>query len=266
MIDLFRYEEPATYLRDLIDTNHTIRGYITKLASAAGCQVSYFSQFLRGKSYLSPDHAVGISEFLGHSNLESEYFLSLILLSRAATPKLKQILEKKIDDLRVKNSSLSERIESQNDVGVAIQRYYSSWLYAAIHVALSISKLETIASLAERFDTTNEKVLEILSALESMNLICKKEGKWVLVTPDVHLHQNSEMTFMNHFLWRQRALLNIDKEKSGSVHYSSVFAMSEKDAVKIKGQILDFVDHLRSNIKDSPSEEVFCLNMDFFKV
>lgn len=266
MTDLFRYDDPALYLKDLIAKNTSIRGYISKLSAAAGCQVSYFSQFLRNKNYLSPDHAAGVSDFLGHSNLESEYFLSLILLSRAATPRLKQKLKKKIESLRTTHTSLSARMQSQNDTGTAAQRYYSSWLYAAIHMALSIPKFETIPSLAERFDVTHEKVIKTLSSLESMNLICKKEGQWTLLNPQLHLPQSSEMTFMNHLLWRQKALLNIDKEKKEDIHYSSVFAMSETDAAKMKTQVLDFVEHLRSQIKDSPSEEVFCLNLDFFTV
>lgn len=265
MTNLFEYEDPVSYLQDVITANSTVRGFISKLAQAAGCQVSYFSQFLRHKNHLSPDHAAGLSDFLGHSNLESEYLLILLLLSRAATPKLKQKLEAKLKTLKLQHQSLSGRMEARNELGELSHRYYSSWLYAAVHMALAIPKYQDFQSLAKRFEISEEKARSLLSTLESMHIIYKKEGQWALKNESIHLPQSDELTFMNHFLWRQRALNDIDSGNNASVHYSSVFAVSEKDAKKLKSKILGYIESLRSEIQASPSEEVFCFNLDFFR-
>lgn len=265
MINLFEYNDPVSYLQDLIAENSSIRGYISKLAQAASCQVSYFSQFLRYKNQLSPDHAAGLSDFLGHSNLEAEFFLTLLLLSRAATPKLKQRLAAKLKNLKTQHLSLSGRMQAQNEVTQTPHRYYSSWLYAAIHMALAIPKYQDFQTLAKRFEISEDKVRQLLSTLESMQIIHKKDGQWALKQESLHLPKDDELTFMNHFLWRQKALANIDAGDPESTHYSSIFAVSEKDAKRIQAKTLSFIESLRADIQASPSEELYCLNLDFFQ-
>lgn len=266
MSNIFTFTDPVLYLKEVIEGHKVIRGYHSKLATAAGCQLSYFSQFLRHKVYLSPDHAAGISDFLRHSDLEAEYFLNMLLLSRAATPKLKERLEKKLRLLRSQHESLSGRLQTEKDVETTMARYYSSWLYGAIHMALSCPQFKTVEELALRFGISEEKTISLLTSLEEMGTIGKKDGKWTLIKPFLHLPHDSDMTFMNHLIWRQKGLLDLDKEQRDSVHYASVFSMGEKDVRKLKSMILDNISALRDEIKESPSEEVFCFTLDFFKV
>lgn len=268
MANLFEFNDPVLYLQSLITENKTIKGYISKLAKAGACQNSYFSQFLRYKNHLSPEQATGISDFIGHSFLESEYFLNLILLQRSSTSSLKLKLEKKIETLRLQNLNLSDRILKEKITSDISHVYYSSWLYPSIHMALAIPdfETETISKLSFKFNIKSEKVIKIISDLESMGLLVKKNTRWILTDKQLHLPASSIMNYSNHQQWRQRALVDIELENEDSLHYSSAFALSIKDAVELKLIILKFLENSREKIKLSPSEVIYSFNLDYFKI
>ena len=57
---IFVFEDYREYLKTKIEENKLIRGYQSKLATAAGCQRSILSQTVKGKMDLSRDQAAGL--------------------------------------------------------------------------------------------------------------------------------------------------------------------------------------------------------------
>ncbi|MFX6794117.1 hypothetical protein ABTH15_20060, partial [Acinetobacter baumannii] len=58
-------------------------GYKSKLAVAAGCQKSFFSQVLNAHVHRTPEHALGLARFWKLNRLERDYFLELVNHARA---------------------------------------------------------------------------------------------------------------------------------------------------------------------------------------
>lgn len=266
MISIFQYTDPVIYLNDVILANKSTRGFISKLAEAANCQVSYLSQFLKNKNNLSPDQIIGISDFLHLNSYESEFLLNLLLLQRAGTAKLKDKLNAKLESLREQQESITNRINNQKHEKLHLQKYYSSWLYGAIHMLISIPEFANETALAKRLHILPENVFRILSELEQMGLIRHANKNWTITEHQLHLPRESEMTYYNHFNWRQRALVDIEKNEKSSVHYSSAFALSKNDAEILKRMILDFIEKTRQHISPSEPEEAHSLNIDYFKI
>lgn len=269
MVDIFNYADPVSYLNDLISEskNSGVIGLTSRLAKAADCQVSYFSQFLKFKNSLSFDHIIGISDFLGHSTIESDYFFNLFTISKAGTMKLKDRFKSKNEALKTQHLSISGRINNSKSVVVgAPEPYYYSWINAAIHMALSVPELNSVQTLSQRFEISEEKVREALNSLEQMNFIYKENGVWVLKDQLFHLSEKFPITAVNHLVWRSKAINNIEKEEKGSLNYSSSFAMSQTDYIILKKYILNFISEVRIKVQDSDPEDVFCLNVDFFRV
>src|SRR4051794_2039842 len=97
---IFEVEDYRKVLKKKLEADGSVRGYRTKLAAAAGCQPAYLNHVLDSGAEFTPDHAAGISEFWGLDDLASEYFLNLVHLARAATPRLGNQLQKKLEQLR----------------------------------------------------------------------------------------------------------------------------------------------------------------------
>jgi uncharacterized protein (TIGR02147 family) len=267
MANVFEFSSYKDFLKALISENKEKRGFQATLAKAASCQPSYLSQVLTVKSDLLPDQAIGIAEFLQLGDLESEFFLHLVGLGRASSPSLKKFLEKKLQQLKASNSKLKNRLSNSQPVSQEIEKfYYSSWMWTAIHIATSVTSLQTIKGLSERLSLPPTKVRECLETLEKHGLVKHENGKWTYAGGASHLPPESVMTELNHSHWRQRSVLDIQKNSDESLHYTSVVSMSETDAVRLREVLIHTISQFRKISEPSPAEEVYCFSLDFNQI
>ena len=224
---------------------------------------------LRGKVDLTPEHATGISGYLGLDKLESRYFLNLIYQARAGTPALKSALKEELRELRDSHRLVTERIAA---AGISVPRteiesqYFSSWIWAAVHVATSIEKLNDSRAIAQYLGLTISRVQAVLEQLQAWGLVRFVEGRWTYEGGSFHLPKSSTLTEANHVTWRQRATADIQKNSRESLHYTSVFTLSQADLEALKESILQSIEKGRKIIGPSKPEELMCLAVDLFRV
>ncbi len=261
----YKYLDYKLFLKDIIEENSEKRGYSTKISAAASIRTSYLSQVLKTKVHLTPEHAADLAEFWGFNNLESEYFLELVMLGRAGNNTLKQIVYRRLENIKVESENLSKRF-SKSDISIYNQSlYYSSWVYSAIHILISIEGYQSLESISDRLLIKPNKVKEYLSSLEEMGLIKNEAQKWSLSKGSIHLPKNSSMTKVNHQNWRNKAVSNSALDSDG-LHYTSVQTLSYDDFSKVKELILSLLDKTRSVIEPSKEEELVCMNIDWFRI
>lgn len=267
MVTIFEFDSYKSYLKAHLRENAGNRGYQARLAKAAGCQASYLTQALNTKVELTPDHGFRICQFLQLSSLESDFFLHLLQLSRANSPELKRHFSKKMNELKAAYRSLSERVATPTAPQLEVYpEYYSSWLFMAIPSALEVGSYSTPEALAKRFGRSQETIEHALRALDRMGLAKARAGIWKANRVDRHLPAKNFMNSVSHRNWRDRALLDIDRQTPDSLHYTSVFSMSRVESEALRTRILEWIEGARELIKPSPSEEVYCMLCDFFEV
>lgn len=262
-MNLYEYFSYKTYLIDLISKTQI---KVSVLAEMAGCNRSYFSQMINGKVQLTSDHIINLAEGLEFSELEKEYFITLCLLERSSLISTKEILEKKLINLRQKSLVLSKKIK---DEGKSFEltdemkgEYYSSWLYGQIHILTSIEDFQTSESIASRLNISHSLVKKILNRLREMRLVTKKEKNYIHQAGNLHIPHNSPYNAVNHMNWRMRALQKIQEDDG--IHYTATFSISKKDVPLLKSQLLEFIKKQRNVIGASGVEEVYCFNCDLF--
>ena len=266
MANVFKYLDYKEFLKQEISDRAEKRGFITRLAEAAGCQRAYLSQVIHSHVQLTPEHACNISLFLEMNDLESDYFLLLVDHGRAGTPLLRQRLSLRMEAIRQKSENLAERFQSASLISPEEQnRYYSAWLWSAIHMLVSAPAFQTVEVIMLRLGVPRSQVLEILSGLESMGLVEHQKGRWTFRGGNLHVPRGSPLNSMNHLNWRMRAIQDAQTPDSDGVHYTAAFTMSVKDAETLKAKILAFFDDHRKAVGESGSEELYCFNCDFFK-
>ena len=264
-IDLFDLESYKDFLKAYIDKNRK-RGLVSELAKAAGCDRTYLSQSLNSKVQLTPDHILGISNYMGMGDSEQNYLLHLNLFERSNSESAKKVLKKQMDSIKKQNQFLSEKIQdTENPFELSDEDkniYYSSWLYQAVHILSAIDSYQESQKIADKIGLKLSQTKAILNQLETMGLITKTGKKWQHSKKPVHIPRGSLHNTINHIHWRTKA--NEQFNNPSNVHYTGVFTLSKKDYNKIKKQVLNLIEDHRTTIGESGSEELYCFCCDLY--
>jgi uncharacterized protein (TIGR02147 family) len=272
IISVFHFLDYKPYLVRAIQTApRKGRGMKSALATAAGCQSAYFSRMLADQAELNLEQADAISQYLGHTEPENQYFLLCVQHTRAGTPRLRAHFRKQLEDIRQKRSVLKERFQVKQTLTLEDQTtYYSSWLHAAAHMAASVPQYGTKELLASLLGVSTARIAEILDFLQTRGMLIFDNGKYRLGTVRVHLGSDSPLISKHHTNWRIQVIRSLDREagsqKNEDLHYSSIVSLSRADRQKLKALLLKTIDEFNAVVAPSPEEEVQCLALDFFQV
>lgn len=270
-MSIFEMEHYRDIIRNRIDQNSSKRGYQTQLAKSAGCQGSYFSQVLKGQVHLTPDQAAALCEFWRLSDLEAEYFLTLVNHERAGTPHLQQRLGAQLARIRSESRRVGALVEAkardnkQLDPQAAFY-YWSHWYCPAIHGALSIPSLRTLPRLAEHFSLPPKLVGEVLEKLRLMGLVCLVNDEWQSTQNNIYVHDDETLIRNFHLAMRQRANFKLSVENKDELHYTWIDGVPKKDLPQIKARIYEAIKEQMQVPPSGEPEELVCFCFDFFSL
>lgn len=244
------------------------RGQFLKIANALGMHTSSISQIFKGHKNLTLEQGASLAEYLELTELEADYFLTLIEYERSGNRSLKKIIENRIKKLKEKANQLSNRLPPSKVITEDEQtRFYSDWFYSAIRLSTDIPGFQTVDDLSRKFSLSRVLVDEVLKFLVQAGLCVETSGEFKLGSKRTHLDVTSPLVSRHHTNWRLKAI-----EKSSRIgtdnelQFSSPMTLSNADAKKVRKELQDYIQSIVKISFDSPSEELFCLNMDWFKV
>ncbi len=262
----FSYKSYKEFLKDFIELEG--RGAVGALATAADCNRTYLSQSLTSKVQLTPDHILGISQYLQLPAEEENFLLLLLLHERSTSVKNQAIIKKKMDAAIQEQLVLTKNINQKNDSKdlseASKAQYYSTWKYAAVHSLTSIDEFQTAATIAKRLHLNDAETRQVLNFLEDCQLIKNSKEKWIHTGKNIHTPSESVYTRLHHANWKNKAV--DDTHNKQSIHYTTVFSLEKKHYEKIKEQLIDYISAQRDKVHASGSEEVFCFSCDLFQV
>jgi uncharacterized protein (TIGR02147 family) len=263
--NIFSYLEYKEVIRAQVSANREERGYIAKLADAAGCQRSFLSQALHSTVHLTPDHAMGLALFWNLSELEREYFMELVLFNRSGSKQFRKISEEKLKRLREQSENIGLRLKKVSPLEEAAQlRFYSAWHASAIHILLTIPEFQTISALARRLAVSEFLVSDCLSMLQQMGLAEQREGRWSAAHSDMHLSKDSPIAWLHHSNWRTKAVADSREGPRDSVHYTALYSLSRADFERLKALCLHWIEESRQLVQPSVEEDLACFVLDWF--
>lgn len=247
--------------------SHGRRGLLATMATAARCRPSHISMVLSAKNELNQDQAFSIGVCLGLSSSELDYFLLLVQKERAAYPELRSYIEAKLEKIREKQFTVKAHVKNVPKPPSALARkYYTSWEFAAIHIALTIAELRTPQSISKRLMIPQGRVQEILAFLETSGLAEFRGGEFFPTQSQLHVPHDSPFFHLHHLNWRLRAIENVARGRPGATHYSSVVSLSKNDIQKLRSSILKFIQEAKERVKVSKEETLAVFSVDFFEL
>ncbi len=243
------------------------RGQALQMARHLRVNSVLISQILRGSRDLTLEQAYDLSEYIGHNELETKYFVLQVQLARAGTHRLKAHFKTQLDEIKTRDMDLQNRVNADKKLTpAAASEFYSSWLYSAMRLATSVPELNSLEALSRHFQIPRSKLKPVLDFLIEHSL-CVEDGNKIKMGPrTTHLGSNSSMILRHHSNWRMKALsrgVGADEEE---LFYTSPVSLAASDIPKIRKMILEWIDSFSTVVKDSDSEALACLNIDWFKI
>jgi uncharacterized protein (TIGR02147 family) len=265
---VFAHKDYRSFLKETIAAKDgTSRGFKSRLAEELGCQRTFISQVLSGNADFNSDHADAFCRMIGLEDEESDFFLTLVSIARAGSEKLKSRLHRKLEALKEQQSVLKNRFKEKKTLSVDDQHeYYSTWLYGAIRVLLSIPKYQSRSAVESYFRLPPERIHSALQFLLSRQLIVEKGKRLETGVQHMYLGNDSKLVIKHHTNWRLKAIDSMEFERPTDLHFSSVYSLSREDAAFVRERLMDALKEVRDKIKPSPEECMYTLCLDYFEV
>ena len=123
----------------------------------------------------------------------------------------------------------------------------------------------SVDELVEKINLPRDRATEALEFLVRSGLCLEKNGKYFIGSLHVHIGNESPFVVKHHSNWRIKSIQKMDSNDREDLFFTSPMSMSAADYEIIKEKINVFLKDMIQVVKDSPSDELVCLNIDFFK-
>lgn len=265
---IYEYKSYKQFILDWIDkTPNMGRGQRKLIAEAIGCQNPFITHVLSGDYHFSPEQAEACARYMGLNDVDTEFFILLVLKERSGTKTLENLFGKQISQRCEQHSVLKKRLNIKETMSLEDQMvYYSSWHYAAIHMALMIPDLQNVSSLSRYFNLPLTRILSVLQFLSENHLIEQKGTLYKIKKSVLHLEKDSPIMTQHHSHWRLRAIEAIQTPRSDNLHYSGIMSLSRDDYEWVREKLAVLLEEVIERLGPSKDEKLATLCFDLFQV
>lgn len=219
------------------------------------------SRVFSGKQNISPQKAKVVSSQLFDTEIDCEYFVSLVEIATAKNEK-----ELKAAGERAKRI----REESQANISSDELSHLSSWLHLALLDLLAIRPFtpKHAPLMAKLLGVTVQEIQLTLECLQSAGFIVSKQGRLEKVTQSLRTTTNVPSAVIRnlHRQFIQKGLEALDTQAIDRRYFTSkTFAISSEDQPKVRALVDELnrkVSELVSKSKDK--NELYQLNVQNF--
>lgn len=243
------------------------RGELTKIAKHLDIHTTMVTHIFKGSAHLSLEQTLKLANYFTLNDLETDYLVALVQWERAGDKRTKDYCFAKVSELRTKALNLKERLATQNELSEQDRAlYYSSWQNSYARLLTAIDRFQTFENLVGELKLPPQKVRQVLDFLISRRL-CREEGnKIVFGSVPTYVESSSPWAARHHLNWRQKTQEKFDQLRSEDMVFTYPTVISEEDFQKIREKLVQFIEEFKKITEPSPSENLYCLNLDWLKL
>lgn len=267
MEDLYKSLNYREFLRKAFPGKGEKRGRRSHLAKELGCQTSFVSLVLTERAHFNEDMIFATARFLELETNETEYLLLIFRHERAGTQTLRSYYQEKIKVIRSERKEVGSRVFTKGGkLPLEIQaQYYSSWIYAAIHILTMNPKRRTIPTIASTLGISERQAESAVQFLVQWQMLKKTSHGFEPGTHRVHLESASPFIVQHHRNWMLEAARRTGERRAEDFNYSGAMSLSKTDVAHVREMLLKTVGEIEREITPSPDEEMIGLVMSCFK-
>lgn len=264
---VFQFDDyKEAFLNWVAETPKGGHGQFRKLSQALNVSSVFITQVFRGDRDLSLDQAFETALFMRLSGLEIDYFVLLVQERRAGGHRLKSWLAKKRREIRAQARELKRQLPQDAELsGEAQSEFYSHWHYSAIRLLTSIPGYETADKISERLHIPSERVHQILNFLSEHRLIVPIKIGWKMGPQATHLEAGSPFILSRQVQWRTKGFEAMAQFAPEHLFYTGPMSLDEKTFLEIRELLAQALKKSLDRVRDSKSELLACLNIDWFR-
>lgn len=211
------------------------------------------------------DQALLVTEYFTLGQLETEYFLLLVGLNRAAHYKLKEHYNQQLKKLKVRALDLREYLKKNTELDdQAKQKFYSDWSYSAIRLTCSIETINTADEISDYLGLESIEVKEKLQFLLNNGLVTENDGKLDLGTSTTFLDKKNPLINTHRKNWRLKAMDKFSQEND--LFLVAPMTLSKELKNKLHTSLLKAFNEVLEEVPACEAEELICVNIDLFSV
>lgn len=264
------YVEFLAYQLKQSNSNIKKHGSIKLLADRVRCHPTFISQVIHGKSHLNQDQALICCKYFQLTDDETAFFINLVDYERCGNVESKNyfqtIIEKKRIDRKVfyKRANLKKILQDSQEL-----LYLSHWSIPVIHAALQLPNCQNPEQLKIATDLKIDTVKKALNILKKLNLARENNGSWEVIEETFHIPKTSPAVANFHSQWRLKTAAKLIQTErvQDDLHYSSLFAISEKTAEQIRELLLNDLQDIRKKMETSTQpSHLYALIVDFYPI
>lgn len=265
---IYKYDDYKKWVNDQVQSMAKGgRGQYRRMAEHLNTNSAIITQVFKGERELTPEQAILLADYFGISKSERQFLILLVNYSRAGSFKYKKILKEEIEVLRLASTKIITHIPQNLTLSTQAKLiFYSNWHYVAIWSLTAIEGLNTIEAIAARLKLSKKRIRDAVEFLSQHSLINEMNSKLYVGPTLLHLEEDSPLISQHHQNWRLQAFQKYSEPKLNDAFYTAPVTLSEKDAKILREKVLQFISESVNLIKDSPSEKLYCLCLDWFEV
>lgn len=267
-MDVFSYEDYRKYLTDWIAYQKKERRLSASTVSEKiGIHPTFMSQVLKGTKDFSTEQWVCLCNLMDLTDIEFEFLQFLLLANRAGSIETKKFFQGKLDEILERRLQLQKRFKGHRQLSDEHRSiFYSSWIYSAVRLFCACDGGKSIQAISEEFRISRAKADEIVAFLLSCGLCVKNKNDFFeLGDQHVHVPANSPFVIRHHTNWRLRAVNSLDNTTEEELNFTAPMSISRADFALIREKVVKLIQEVVVIAKESNAEDVFALNIDFFK-
>jgi uncharacterized protein (TIGR02147 family) len=264
---IFHYSDAKSYLKSYLkQLPKEGFGEAKKIAQHLNVSSTYMSQVLAGQKPLTLEHATSLGRYLGLGGVELDYFFYLVQLERAGTQELKAYCQEKLEELKRTSLKIANRVQTQRTLNEEQKSvFYSSPLYSSIHLYCATDvKGRSLEEISQRFEVSRFKTSEMMRFLVQTGICIEENNRFLTGNQSTHLEQGSPHLLKHHTNWRLRAIQAGEDLNEKELMYTVNVALSKNDFQFLREEMVGFIQDFLKKANPSASEEIACLNMDWF--
>lgn len=265
---VLNHDDFSVFLKnEIVKNTNSKRGLKKELAEFINIHPTSLSQVLRGNRFFTDEQVFLLGEFLNLNEIESQYIFLLHQINITQNKNFKSRLTKRKDALKRKSLNLSTRLNKDkilSDEEKAI--FYSSWHYTCVWVFLSLGKGKNKEDIITRFNFNTKIVNEVLDFLIKADLAYLENGLYHHKINRTHIEKTSPFLKQHHANWRIKSIQKKDNSEIEDLSFTAPLSLSKKDFDFLREEMVQLIKKVSDKVTETNPEEVYCFNLDFFKI
>lgn len=269
VMTIFEYKSYKKFVNDWLKLRPKAgHGEFRRFAEHLSVNSTFITQVFRGSVDLSVEQAYKLTQYLGLTDKEKDYFLLLVQVERAGDKSLKDYFQNKLAAAKQESTNLKDRLKASSELKKEhYYQFFSHWHYTVIVLLTALDKYQTAAQISEHLQLPLLQLRPMLDFLMEIGILQETKGKIKIKNLNIFVGQDSESVRRHHQNFRfksQQFLDNADLSKN--LFFTNPAVVSKEDAELIREKLIQFIEQYRKIAVPSPSEELYCLNIDWFKM